>query len=125
MNVKGRIKDGTYDIYLGFHHAGTPTEKDLVVRTNQFRAVLIVNANNSVPVISNSPTKVTASGIHIHNGYNHWVASTPMSEGCLILAPNDWAGFITLFLKGYPSLADWTAGGGRLGKKIGTLKVMV
>jgi hypothetical protein len=124
MNVKGRIRDGSYDLYLGFHHPGVPTASDLVVRTNGFRAALIVNANNSVPVISNSPTKVTASTIHVHNGFNSWVASTPMSEGCQILAPGDWPNFITLFLNAYPNLADWTAGGGRLGKKIGTIKVM-
>lgn len=123
MNVKGRIRDGTYDISLGFHKPGTPKAEDLVVRTNGFRAVLIVNENNSVPVISNEPTKTTSSAIHIHNGYNTWVAGTPMSEGCLILHPADWPGFIKLFLNAYPNIADWTAGGGRLGKKIGTVTV--
>ena len=52
--------------------------------------MLIVNENNSVPVIINEPTKTTSSAIHIHNGYNTWVAGTPMSEGCLILHPSDW-----------------------------------
>jgi len=123
MNVKGRLKDGSYDVYLGFHKPGTPTVQDLVIRTNGFRAVLVINANGNVPVISNSPSKTTSSGIHIHNGYNTWVAGTPMSEGCLILHPADWSAFITLFLKAYPSLDDWIAGGGRLGKKIGTVSV--
>ena len=123
MNVKGRIQDGSYDIYLGFHKPGTPKAEDLVVRTNGFRAVLIVNANNSVPVISNLATKTTSSAIHIHNGYNTWVASTPMSEGCLILHPADWSAFIKLFLTAYPNIADWTSAGERLGKKIGTVNV--
>ncbi len=123
MNVKGRLRDGTYDIYLGFHHDGTPTPADLVPRTNNFRAVLIVNANGTVPVVSNDPSKTTSSCIHIHNGYYTWNPAVPMSEGCLILAPDDWTAFITLFLNAYPNLADWTAGGGRLGKKIGVVTV--
>ncbi len=123
MDIKGRIKDGNYDIYLGFHKPGVPKSTDLVVRTNGFRAVLIVNANNSVPVISNVATKTTSTAIHIHNGYNGWVAGTPMSEGCLILHPADWSGFLTLFLNKFPNIADWTSGGERLGKKIGSLTV--
>ncbi|MGL4551090.1 MAG: peptidoglycan-binding domain-containing protein [Gemmataceae bacterium] len=123
MNVKGRLVDGTYDIYLGFHKPGDPKAADLVVRTNGFRAVLVVNANNNVPVASNLATKTTSNGIHIHNGYNTWNASAAMSEGCLILHPADWSEFLTLFLKAYPDLADWVAGGGRLGKKIGTVTV--
>ena len=123
MNVKGRLKDGTYDIYLGFHHSGTPTPADLVPRTNGFRAVLIVNANGTVPVVSNNPAKMTSSEIHIHNGYYTWKPEVPMSEGCLILAPDDWKPFITLFLNAFPDLADWTAGGGRLGKKVGVVTV--
>ena len=39
MNVSGRLLDGTYDVYLGFHKAGHPKEHDLKVRTNGFRAV--------------------------------------------------------------------------------------
>src|SRR5262249_16096668 len=107
MNVKGRLKDGSYDVYLGFHKPSTPMVKDLAVRTNDLRAVLIINAIGSVPVISNSPSKTTSSAIHIHNGFNTWVAATPMSEGCLILHPADWPAFITLFLNAYPSLDDW------------------
>jgi hypothetical protein len=123
MNIKGRLKDGTYDLYLGFHKPGTPKADDLVVRTNGFRAVLVVNANNPVPVTSNNASKVTSEGIHVHNGYNTWNANTAMSEGCLILHPADWPKFLKLFLDAYPNLADWTAGGGRLGKKIGVVKV--
>lgn len=125
MNIKGRINDGNYDIYLGFHKPGVPKSTDLVVRTNGFRAVLIVNANNSVPVTSNLSSKTTSSAIHIHNGYNTWVAGTPMSEGCLILHPADWSGFLTLFLNKFPDIADWTSGGERLGKKIGSVAVGV
>ena len=123
MDIKGRLKDGAYDLYLGFHKPGTPKLEDLVVRTNGFRAVLVVNANAAVPVTSNSALKRTSDGIHVHNGYNTWTAAVPMSEGCLILAPGDWPGFLKLFLTAYPSLADWTAGGGRLGKKIGSVSV--
>jgi hypothetical protein len=123
MNVKGHLRDGTYDLYLGFHKPGTPAQKDLCVRTNGFRAVLVVNANKPVPVISNSPTKKTSEAIHVHNGYNHWTPAAPMSEGCLILHPNDWPRFIKLFLDAFPSVEDWTAGGGRLGKKIGQVIV--
>jgi peptidoglycan hydrolase-like protein with peptidoglycan-binding domain len=124
MNVKGRIKDGTYDLSLGFHKPGTPKQEDLVVRTNGCRAALVVNSNGSVPVISNDRTKQTSSAIHVHNGYNTWVASTPMSEGCQILHPADWPAFIKLFIAAYPNVSDWLApNGDRIGKKIGTLKV--
>ena len=123
IDIKGRLKDGTYDLYLGFHHSGTPTPSDLLPRTQGFRAVLVVNANKPVPVISNDRTKVSSDGIHVHNGYNTWSATHPMSEGCLILAPDDWFPFIKLFIAAYPDIADWTAGGGRLGKKIGVVTV--
>jgi hypothetical protein len=123
LNIKGRLKDGSYDLYLGFHKPGTPTPDDLVVRTNGFRAVLVVNANRPVPVTSNDPAKQTSEAIHVHNGYHSWTAAHPMSEGCLILAPGDWPRFIKLFLDAFPSLADWTAGGGRLGRKIGVVTV--
>jgi hypothetical protein len=125
MNVKGRLNDGTYDIYLGFHKPGVPQSSDLVVRTNGFRAVLVVNANNSVPVTSNLASKTTSTAIHIHNGYNSWVASTPMSEGCLILHPSDWPAFIKLFLDKFPNIQDWKSSGDRLGKKIGSVTVGV
>jgi peptidoglycan hydrolase-like protein with peptidoglycan-binding domain len=123
MNVKGRIKDGTYDIWLGFHKDGSPKQEDLVVKTNGCRAALVVNNNGTVPVISNSPTKQTASYIHVHNGFNTWVASTPMSEGCQILHPADWAAFIKLFINAFPNIGDWVTGTSRVGKKIGSLVV--
>jgi hypothetical protein len=123
LNVKGRLLDGSYELYLGFHKPGTPTADDLVARTNGFRAALIVNANRPVPVASNDPAKQTSEAIHVHNGYHSWTAAHPMSEGCLILAPGDWPRFIKLFLDAFPSLADWTVGGGRLGRKIGVVAV--
>ncbi len=124
MDIKGRLVDGTYDLYLGFHKPSTPKASDLVMRTNGFRAVLVVNANRAVSVTSNLASKKTSDGIHVHNGWANWKADVPMSEGCLILHPTDWPAFIQLFLDAYPDLADWTAGGGRLGKKIGTVTVM-
>ena len=123
MNVKGRIRDGTYDISLGFHKDGSPKQEDLVVKTNGCRAALVVNNNGTVPVISNSSTKQTSTYIHIHNGYNTWVAATPMSEGCLILHPADWPAFIKLFITAYPSITDWVTGTSRIGKKVGTVNV--
>ena len=123
MNVKGHLVDSTQDIYLGFHKPGTPKQSDLEVRTNGFRAVLVVNANNPVSVKSNLASKTTAEYIHIHNGYNSWVEGTPMSEGCLILHPSDWANFIKSFLDKFPFIDDWKCNGDRLGKKIGTVTV--
>jgi hypothetical protein len=123
LNVKGRLLNGTYKIFLGFHQAGVPTDHDLEVRTNHFRAVLVINRGNSVRVESNNPTKTTSKGIHIHNGYNHWTTAKPMSEGCLILHPADWSHFISMFLKAYPQLTDWSTNGSRVGRQIGTVTV--
>jgi hypothetical protein len=124
MSQKGRIKDGTYDLYLGFHkRAGhvPPTAADLVARTQNFRAVLVVNNDSSVPVISENPSKTTSSSIHVHNGFYH----SRGSEGCLTLHPDDWEDFIQLFLDAYPDLSDWTENGTFTGKKIGQLEVKV
>src|SRR5262249_50669096 len=105
LNVRGRIKDGTYDLFIGFHkRAGhTPAKSDLVVRANGFRATLIVNNDKSVPVLSDSPAKTTSSAIHVHNGFN----SKRFSDGCPTLHPDDWSKFIKLFLEAYPNLSDW------------------
>jgi len=124
MNVKGRLRDGTYDVYLGFHKPKTPTQHDLVVRTNGFRPVLVLNRGNTLPVISNVASKRTADGIHIHNGYNHWTSSHPMSEGCLLVHPNDWTAFISKFLHAFPKLSDWSTNGSRVGRRIGTVRVI-
>jgi hypothetical protein len=123
MNVKGHLLNGTYNVFLGFHKEGTPTQRDLQVRTNGFRAVLVINRGNPLHVESNRPAKTTSVGIHIHNGFNHWKAAHPMSEGCLILHPADWSKFITLFLTAFPNLADWSINGSRVGRQIGTVTV--
>jgi hypothetical protein len=121
MSVKGRIKDGTYDLYLGFHkRAGhTPNSSDLVARDNGFRAALIVNNDFSVPVISDNSSKTTSSLIHVHNGFN----SKRYSDGCPTIHPTDWPGFIEIFLKTFPNLQDWTAQNSYVGRKIGSLEV--
>ena len=121
MSVKGRIKDGTYDLYIGFHkrEGHTPSAADLVVRTQSFRAALIVNADASVPVISNNPAKTTSQTIHVHNGFS----SKRFSDGCPTLHPSDWSAFIGIFLKAYPNLSDWTEKSTYVGKKIGVLEV--
>ena len=123
MDVKGRLVNGIYPLSLGFHKPGRPTAADLAVRTNGFRPVLVVNAGLAVPVTSNAAAKVTADGIHIHNGYRHWTAAKPMSEGCLMLAPDDWPPFISMFLKAFPKLSDWSTDGSRVGRRIGTVTV--
>jgi hypothetical protein len=123
MNVKGRLLNGTYDVFLGFHKPGHPTKHDLKVRTNGFRPVLVVNGGRPIPVSSFSPTKKTSDGIHIHNGYYHWTTASPMSEGCLIIAPNDWTAFLSKFLQAFPSIDDWSTNGSRVGRKIGTVTV--
>jgi hypothetical protein len=122
MNVKGRIKDGTYDLSLTFHHKnGVPTANDLVVKTEgDLRPALTVNNSGSVPVISNNPSKTTSAGINVHNGFS----SRRWSEGCLTLQPSDWTRFIRTFLDLYPDLSDWYEGNGSWrGRKIGTLVV--
>ncbi|MGE0755913.1 MAG: peptidoglycan-binding protein [Pirellulaceae bacterium] len=121
LSVKGRIQDGTYDLYLGFHKRDgqKPTANDLVARDNGFRAALIVQNDGTVPVLSNNPSKTTSSSIHVHNGYN----SKRYSEGCQTLHPQDWPGFIGLFLKCFPALSDWQSTSTYVGKKIGVLEV--
>jgi hypothetical protein len=119
MNVKGRIRDGVYPIFLGFHNPKKPQESDLEVRTNGFRPVIVFNANLPVPVQSNDPKKTTSTGIHIHNGWYGWKSGMPMSEGCLLVYPDEWAKFISLFLKAYPKLSQWSVNGGWVGEAIG------
>ena len=121
MSVKGRIKDGTYDLYIGSTtaRATRPAPADLVVRTQGFRAALIGNADASVPVISNNPAKTTSQTIHVHNGFS----SKRFSDGCPTLHPSEWSAFIGIFLKAYPNLSDWTEKSTDVGKKIGVLEV--
>lgn len=123
MSVKGRVKDGTYPLYLGFHKRGGGAEKpkasDLVARINGFRATLIVNNDQPVPVSSDNASKTTSSAIHVHNGYR----SKRESDGCQTLHPDDWSKFIKLFIDTYPNLSDWTSTSKYVGKKIGTLVI--
>jgi hypothetical protein len=121
MNEKGRIKDGTYDLSLTFHHKkGVPTARDLVVKTDgDLRPALTVNDCGSVPVISDNPAKTTSAGINVHNGFS----SRRWSDGCLTLQPSDWSRFIQIFLDLYPNLDDWYGNGSWRGAKVGSLKV--
>lgn len=120
MNEKGRIKDGTYDLYLGFHkRERKPAKGDLEVRTNGLRPALIVNADKPVPVISNKASKVTSEAIHVHNGFK----SKRESEGCPTIHPSDWEGFIKVFLQAFPNFNAWVSLNGYVGKKIGLLRV--
>jgi peptidoglycan hydrolase-like protein with peptidoglycan-binding domain len=121
LSVRGRLKDGQYDIYLGFHkrQGHSTTAKDLVARTDGFRAALIVNADRPVPVLSEKAGKTTSECIHVHNGYR----SKRYSDGCPTLHPDDWIRFIELFLDAYPAFSDWTEINSYVGKKIGILEV--
>lgn len=123
MKVKGRIKDGVYSLYLGFHrrHGGTkePKTTDLVVREQDFRATLIVNNDLSVPVISDNSGKTTSSAIHVHNGFRQ----KRYSDGCPTIHPLDRSKFTTIFLDAFPELEDWTSTSKYVCKKIGILEV--
>jgi hypothetical protein len=126
MQVRGRVKDGCYDLYLGLHRrskdgkAQTPSKADLVVKSQGWlRPALIVNADAAVPVHCLNPQKKTSTYIHLHNGYGNrrW------SEGCLTLTPDDWTRFITIFLERYTDLVDWHADGKYYGRKVAVLEV--
>jgi hypothetical protein len=126
MMVRGRLKDGRYDLYLGLHRrskdgkAQTPTKADLVVKSQGWlRPALIVNADAAVPVQSLNPNKKTSTYIHVHNGFRNQRSS----EGCLTLTPDDWARFIAIFLERYTDLADWHADGKYYGRKVAVLEV--
>ncbi len=122
MTVKGRVIDGRYPLHIGFHKGGNKTRqqaKDLIVKTKDIRAGLLVNARNSVPVQSDHSSKTSSQGINVHNGGN----SARYSDGCLTIRPSDWPRFIQLFLDGYPNITDWHTVGNNTGKKIGTLVI--
>jgi hypothetical protein len=123
MNVKGRVLDGKYDVFLGFHKPGKPSQDMLKVLTNGFRPVLVINKSNALRVSSLSPAKTTSVGIHIHNGYYQWKEASPMSEGCLIIHPSHWKDFLDKFIKAFPNIADWSNNGERIGKRIGSVSV--
>lgn len=122
MMVKGRVKDGTYPVHLGFHKGGNEARQGadkLIVQTQGIRAGLLVNARNSVPVISSNPSKTTSAGINIHNGFN----TSRGSDGCITLQPSDWSRFIQLFLDAFPNIDDWHTLGTNTGKQIGSLVI--
>ena len=123
ITQRGRLKDGSYDLYIGFHkRAGsTPSKSNLVVKKNGFRAALIVNKDLSVPVHSDKAGKTTSSSIHVHNGFN----TKRYSDGCPTLHPDDWARFIQVFLTAYPNLSDWVSTNAYVGRKIGQLVIKV
>jgi hypothetical protein len=122
----GRLRDGTYDLYLGLHRrsrdgkALTPSKADLVVKTQGWlRPALIVNADGPVPVLSRNPKKTTSTYIHVHNG----APSKRWSEGCLTIPPGEWGRFICLFLTRYRDLDDWHRAGRYYGRKVAVLEV--
>lgn len=120
MTVKGRVIDGSYPLHIGFHKGGSgprQTASDLVVRTRDIRAGLLVNARNPVNVQSDNPAKKTSVGINVHNGFN----SARFSDGCLTIHPLDWQRFIQLFLDAFPRIEDWHTLGTNTGKQIGSL----
>ncbi len=122
MTIKGRVVDGTYPLHIGFHKGGgqaKQTASNLVVKTEGIRAGLLVNARNSVSVKSDNASKITSSGINVHNGFN----SSRGSDGCLTLHPEDWSRFITLFLNAFTNIDDWHTLGINTGKQIGSLVI--
>ncbi|MFO0892659.1 MAG: hypothetical protein U0790_26390 [Isosphaeraceae bacterium] len=123
MTEKGRVLDGTYPLHIGFHKGGgnapRQTAADLVVRTGDVRAGLLVNARNPVPVQSDDLGKTTSEGINVHNGFN----SARFSDGCLTLHPADWSRFIQLFLDAFPKIDDWHALYKNTGQQVGLLVI--
>lgn len=122
----GRIKDGTYDLYLGLHRRSqdgkplVPSKADLVVKSKGWlRPAMIVNADGPVPVLSDNPRKKVSRLIHVHNGYN----SKRWSEGCLTIVPAHWSPFISIFLDRYRTLEDWHRDGRYVGRKVAVLEV--
>jgi hypothetical protein len=122
MTVKGRVVDGTYPLHIGFHKGGGAAKQpasELTVQTQGIRPGLLVNARNPVPVYSHDAGKTTSVGVNVHNGFN----GNRGSDGCLTLHPDDWAGFIKLFLDGFPNIDDWHAVGTNTGKQVGSLVI--
>ena len=120
MDIKGRIKDGTYPLHIGFHKGGNAARQTVLqVKTQDIRCGLLVNCRSSVPVESNNASKTTSVGINVHNGFN----SQRYSDGCLTLLPSDWSRFISLFINAYPDINDWHTVGTNSGKRVGSLIV--
>lgn len=122
MTERGHLKDGTYPLHIGFHKGSTAAKQkasDLVVKTEGVRAGLLVNARKPVSVVSDKDKKTTAEGVNVHNGFY----SKRFSEACPTLHPDDWKGFIQLFLDAFPNIDDWHTLGANTGKQIGSLVV--
>lgn len=122
MTEKGRVVDGTYPLHIGFHKGGGAAKQpasELTVQTQGIRPGLLVNARNSVPVYSHATGKKTSVGVNVHNGFS----SSRGSEGCLTLHPDDWAGFIKLFLDGFKDIDDWHTVSTNTGKQVGSLVI--
>lgn len=126
MNTYGRIQDGYYPLWLGFHgrSGGTPDPK----RDFKYKPqggvptpVLVVNRNQRVPIISDTPGINTSGNIHIHRGWN----GNRGSAGCLTIQPPNWERVQTMLMDMYPNFSDWSGEGGDafLGRQIGTLSV--
>ncbi len=126
MNTYGRIQDGYYSLWLGFHgrSGGNPDEQ----RDFRYKPqggvptpVLVVNRNNRVPIISDSAGIKTSGNIHIHRGW----AGYRGSAGCLTIQPPNWEKVQKMLMEMYPNFSDWSGEGGDLflGRQIGTLSV--
>lgn len=130
---KGRIKDGVYELQLGFHRRSkekplVPTDGDLRVklmvdaneRARYLRPCFVVQRDGAVPVMgSDDAKKVTSTYIHIHDG----PADRRSSEGCLTLPPTEYARMISIFLDRYQLLEDWNQQMSYRGKSIAILEV--
>ena len=117
----GKLVDGTYPLHIGFHHGGggTPRQETLEVKWEGVRCGLLVNGRNQVPVSCNNPSKTTALGVNVHNGFT----SGRGSEACVTLQPSDWSNFISLFIRAFPDINDWHAMYKNTGKRIGQIVV--
>ena len=130
---KGRIKDGVYELQLGFHRRSNekplvPTDRDLRVklmvdaneRARYLRPCFVVQRDGAVPVIgSDDAKKVTSTYIHVHDG----PTDRRSSEGCLTLPPTEYAQLISIFLDRYQSLEQWNQQMSYRGKSVAILEV--
>lgn len=126
MTNYGRIQDGHYQLWLGFHgrRGGNPIEqRDFKYKPSGGvpTPVLVVNRNQRVPIISDTPSISTSGNIHIHRGWS----GNRGSEGCLTIQPPNWERVQKMLMEMYPNFSDWTGEGGDLflGRQIGMLSV--
>lgn len=126
MDTYGRIQDGYYPLWLGFHGRsnGNPNEE----RDFKYKPqggvptpVLVVNRNQRVPIISDTPGIKTSGNIHIHRGWG----GIRGSAGCLTIKPPNWEKVQAMLMDIYPNFSDWSGEDGDLflGRQIGTLSV--